>query len=486
MAKRLTPAWLLLWGVTVYACGGEQVSTEPEALTVASVTVTPDSATFTSLGVLKLFTATAHDAAGNKITGKTFTWESSAENVAVVSRLGIVTSVADGGVTITAAVDGISGSASVTVEQTPAKVFVTPVGASLSGVGATQAFNAEVQDAKFNVMALPVTWSSLNPNIATIGVSGLATTAATGQVSIAATVQNMTAGYAVLTVSEPGMAPIATWNSVVIDPTVDLFGVWGVSSSDIYAVGLGGKIYRYDGIDWTAMTSGTSQSLRDVWGTAADDVYAVGTGGTILRYDGADWSTMPLEESVALFGVWGASPSNIYAVGSRRTIVDFDGKQWRTVTSEPGPFYFDVWGSSASDVFVVGGEGTILHFDGSAWTGMTSGTTAELRGVWGTSSSDVYGVGQDGTILHYDGAAWSPMTSGTTDDLWTVWGTSSTDIYAAGGLFALGSVATILHYDGTTWTSLTSAPGPVLYSLWGNSTGVYAVGASGEVRKGTR
>lgn len=41
MAKRLTPAWLLLWGVTVYACGGEQVSTAPEAPTVASVTSHP-------------------------------------------------------------------------------------------------------------------------------------------------------------------------------------------------------------------------------------------------------------------------------------------------------------------------------------------------------------------------------------------------------------------------------------------------------------
>ncbi len=486
MAKRLTLAWLLLGGVTAYACGGEQVSTGPEVPTVASVTVTPDSATFTSLGILKLFTAAAHDAAGSKITGKTFTWESSAENVATVSRLGMVTSLADGVVSITATVDDILGSASVTVQQTPAKVFVTPVGASLSGVGATQAFTAEVQDAKFNVMALPVTWSSLNPNIATIDVSGLATTAATGQVSIAATVQNMTAGYAVLTVSEPGMAPIATWSSTVIDPTVGIFGVWGVSSSDIFAVGLGGEIYRYDGIDWTAMTSGTSQTLRDVWGTAADDIYAVGADGTILRYDGANWSTMPLEASIPLFGVWGASPNNIYAVGSRSTIVDFDGTQWRTLTSEPGPFYFDVWGTSASDVFVVGGEGTILHFDGSIWTEMTSGTTAELQDVWGTSSSDVYAVGQDGTILHYDGAAWSPMPSGTTDKLWTVWGTSPTDIYAAGGLFAPGSVATILHYDGTTWTSLTSAPGPLLYGLWGNSTGVYVVGESGEVREGTR
>jgi hypothetical protein len=47
--------------------------------------------------------------------------------------------------------------------------------------------------------------------------------------------------------------------------------------------------------DWSAMESGTTYELRGVWGSAADDVFAVGIGGVILRYDGNDdgsWSPM--------------------------------------------------------------------------------------------------------------------------------------------------------------------------------------------------
>ena len=64
MAKRGTLAGLLLGTLILYGCSGEQVSTEPTVVPVASVEVTPGSATLVALGVSKVLAATARDAGG--------------------------------------------------------------------------------------------------------------------------------------------------------------------------------------------------------------------------------------------------------------------------------------------------------------------------------------------------------------------------------------------------------------------------------------
>ena len=46
-----------------------------------------------------------------------------------------------------------------------------------------------------------------------------------------------------------------------------LNGVWGSSSSDVYAVGQLGGILHYDGDSWSKMASGTSIGLSGIWGT---------------------------------------------------------------------------------------------------------------------------------------------------------------------------------------------------------------------------
>ena len=243
-------------------------------------------------------------------------------------------------------------------EAAVATVEVTPAGASISGVGATQTFTAEALDANGNVVpALPVTWTSLNANVATIDVGGTATAVESGQVTIAADVDGAL-GHALLTVSVPGVATATSWTFDIL-PAWHLSGVWGASSSDVYAVSVWGTIH-YDGTGWSAMASGTSEMLSGVWGTSSSDVYVVGWWGTILHYDGTGWSAMASGTSEWLSGVWGTSSSDVYAVGE---------------------------------------SGTILHYDGTGWSAMASGTSEGLRGVWGTSSSDLYAVGSHGVIL---------------------------------------------------------------------------------------
>jgi hypothetical protein len=104
--------------------------------------------------------------------------------------------------------------------------------------------------------------------------------------------------------------------------------------------------------------------LFGVWGSSGSDVFAVGYGGTILHYDGAGPSLMPSGTYAYLYGVWGSSGSDIFAVGSGGSIVHYDGTAWTPMSSGMGNYLYGVWGSSGSDVIAVGEGGTILHYSG--------------------------------------------------------------------------------------------------------------------------
>jgi len=115
----------------------------------------------------------------------------------------------------------------------------------------------------------------------------------------------------------------------------NLNGIWGAAANDIFAVGASGRIMRYNGTSWSAMTSGTTETLYGVWGTSASDVYAAGASGTILHFDGTSWSAMTSNSERNLYGAWGTSSTNVYAVGESTgkasTILHWDGVEWTAV-----------------------------------------------------------------------------------------------------------------------------------------------------------
>ncbi|HEX5385193.1 MAG TPA: Ig-like domain-containing protein [Gemmatimonadales bacterium] len=153
---------------------------------VASVTVSPDPAGVV-VGATVQLTATLKDAGGNVLTGRAVTWSSSNTSVATVSPSGDVTGVAAGTATITAASEGRSGGASLTVSPVPvATVTVTPNPASVQ-TGATVQLTATLKDADGNVLSgRTVTWSSNATSKATVSTSGLVTGVAVGSATITA------------------------------------------------------------------------------------------------------------------------------------------------------------------------------------------------------------------------------------------------------------------------------------------------------------
>lgn len=144
-----------------------------------------------------------------------------------------------------------------------------------------------------NFRLASATWTSLNPNIATIDANGMAVAAASEQVTIAAEVIDLVA-YALLTVSIPSAAPVASWNTTTSGTSDDFKGVWGTSPSpsDVYAVhaGPGGGVFHYEGTSWSTVVTSQLPSLA-VCGTSSSDVFVMGSAAGLLHYDGTAWSS---------------------------------------------------------------------------------------------------------------------------------------------------------------------------------------------------
>lgn len=155
----------------LWACSGRD-STGPKAGPVASVELSPATATLSSLGATQSLSVVVKDSRGNSLSGKTVVWTSSAPGVAKVDAAGVVTAVINGSAIITAAVDGITGQATVTVEQQVAQLRTRRL--SLGSQGNTRAgepfdVSVEALDAGGNrvtTFAAPVTLAlGANPEI---------------------------------------------------------------------------------------------------------------------------------------------------------------------------------------------------------------------------------------------------------------------------------------------------------------------------------
>ncbi|HEX2091743.1 MAG TPA: Ig-like domain-containing protein [Longimicrobiaceae bacterium] len=180
-------ARVALAAAVLAAAAGCKDSTGPDRK-VASVTVTAPAQTV-EVGKTLQLSATAANSRGTTLTGKVFTWTSSSDAVARVDANGLVTGVAAGGpVTITASVEGRSGSVALTVTAPPpppppavASVTVSPDTALLA-VGATRQLTAVTRDAAGNVLTgRAVTWSTTNAGVAGVNASsGLVTAVASG------------------------------------------------------------------------------------------------------------------------------------------------------------------------------------------------------------------------------------------------------------------------------------------------------------------
>jgi uncharacterized protein YjdB len=162
---------------------------------VTAVEVTPATALLAAFGAASPFTAVGRDANGFPVPDLEIAWTAADPVVATVDAAGLVTAIGNGETSVTAAVDGVVGSALVTVRQAVATIAVSPPAATFAALRETLQLTALARDANGNGLARPVTftWSSDRPDVATVdAATGLATAAANGAATVTASAEGVT------------------------------------------------------------------------------------------------------------------------------------------------------------------------------------------------------------------------------------------------------------------------------------------------------
>jgi hypothetical protein len=197
--------FIVLSCIFLASCGSS-TSTNSTAGIVATITVSPSSPSV-AVNANQQFTATAKDSAGNTVTGVTFTWTSSATNVATINSSGIATGVAAGTTQITASANGVTAAMDPLLVTSSsgvvATITVSPSSPSIL-VNANQQFTATAKDSGGNtITGVTFTWTSSLMSVATITNGGLATGVTAGTTQITAAASGVTAAADPLQVTSP-------------------------------------------------------------------------------------------------------------------------------------------------------------------------------------------------------------------------------------------------------------------------------------------
>jgi hypothetical protein len=172
-------------------------------------------------------------------------------------------------------------------------------------------------------------------------------------------------------------------------------GIWAASPNDIYATGVRnggfGAIYHSAGDGTWSAQQATGTRMYGVWGRSNSDVYAVGGSGQVFHTTGdGTWSDLSKQFYGGFTSVWG-NATDLFIAGPP-IYRSHSGGAW-TIDATSGTETWDIrgmWGSASDNVWIVGTGGLLLHRDASGWSRLYSGTTSDLFAVWGTDASHVW------------------------------------------------------------------------------------------------
>jgi hypothetical protein len=197
-----------------------------------------------------------------------------------------------------------------------------------------------------------------------------------------------------------------------------LQAVWGSKPNDVWAGGLDGTLYYFDGVTWKAVSIGKKVWFLNFGGFTSSDVYAMAyeldsgvmdsTFQYVWHWDGTTWSirdfyveTFGNEDKFgtsSLFAVEG----NLFSAG--QGIFRKSSSGWERIFYDPSTFFRDIKGSGLENLFAVGNFSAVYHFNGSDWYRYRQFLDANIHysASW-TNAKEVFVVGDDGFktyVLH--------------------------------------------------------------------------------------
>jgi len=189
-----------------------------------------------------------------------------------------------------------------TLEVTPANAWLV-VGGSLS-------LAAVAKDSAGEVATEPVTWSSSDLRIVSVGSDGVVRAVAPGTATILAQAGGVRTNSTITVTTAPASLSWSVEKEGITDAS--LLGAWADASSALtIAVGQFGVILESTGSGWQLIQQPPQDAFTGVWGSNATNVFAVATSGLIYRRTGTGWSRMQSPTTNTLLDVWGRSATEV-------------------------------------------------------------------------------------------------------------------------------------------------------------------------------
>ncbi|NUN15373.1 MAG: hypothetical protein HUU55_17220 [Myxococcales bacterium] len=220
---------------------------------------------------------------------------------------------------------------------------------------------------------------------------------------------------------------IATWDGKTWELSStgtgdDLEGVWGTSSTALWAVSWFSTILSFGPDGWATSAANTLNPMYDIRGTSGTSIWAVGLNATILRFDGTVWSFLPASPKVNPLldwvAVWPLDETHVWVAGWEHdvgsVIALWDG-QSLSPKLEQGPGGYEWWTSlwaadaDAEYIFAAAASGAVYRSDsaGDTWAPMVSATKSRIWDIWGADADLVWAGTESGEITLWDGHKWS-------------------------------------------------------------------------------
>ncbi len=212
-------------------------------------------------------------------------------------------------------------------------------------------------------------------------------------------------------------------------PGTTLWGVWGRSADDLWAVGGGDggfQLLHRTAAGWADASEGLPEALPEdvvlykVSGDDAGEVWVVGSQSVVLRRVDERWAQVPVPEGVgdraSLLTVHGAQGGRPLMVGGPTPplLLRWTGTELESlpIPADGPPNLNGVWAgpSLLGDVVAVGGLGALLHGTPGGDLSLASETAYGLHAVWVDERCEVWAaggdltsenVGGDGVLIHY-------------------------------------------------------------------------------------
>ncbi len=253
-ARSVGAAWIVARVQGAALTDSAEVRVTP--VPVAAVVIAPQAATIPH-GGSQAFTASVLGPEGQSLVGRTVTWSSAAAAVAPIDGNGTAAGASPGTTTISAAAEGVVGTAILTVVDTTTvvgSVTLDPVTASLQ-VGQTVALTAVVRDPAGVVLSeMPVSWASRASLVASVDATGTVTARTPGTALIDATSRGVV-GSAQITVTAAPPPAVATVEVTPAAPSVQAGNTVQLTAVPRSAAGvaLTGRV-----VTWTSASTGTA------------------------------------------------------------------------------------------------------------------------------------------------------------------------------------------------------------------------------------